>query len=89
MGDSRHPAKYQDLEDETVKNYDRGIDQSSRLTGSSFMSIFNLEEENPALRESYGGEFGQRCLLARRLVQSGVRFVEVSHNLNFMGLPEN
>ena len=37
-----------------------------------------------ALREEYGGKFGQRCLLARRLIQSGVRFVEVSHNLNFI-----
>jgi uncharacterized protein (DUF1501 family) len=36
------------------------------------------------LREAYGGEFGQRCLLARRLVESGVRFIEVSHNLNFL-----
>ena len=32
----------------------------------------------------YGGEFGQRCLLARRLVERGVRFVEVLHNLNFI-----
>ena len=48
------------------------------------MSVFDLEKEKSSLRESYGGEFGQRCLLARRLVQSGVRFVEVSHNLNFI-----
>jgi uncharacterized protein (DUF1501 family) len=32
----------------------------------------------------YGGEFGRRCLLARRLCERGVRFVEVSHNLNFL-----
>jgi arylsulfatase A-like enzyme len=36
------------------------------------------------LRAQYGGEFGQRCLLARRLVERGVRFIEVSHNLNFI-----
>ena len=36
------------------------------------------------MRQSYGGEFGQRCLLSRRLVERGVRFVEVSHNLNFL-----
>ena len=36
------------------------------------------------MRNTYGGEFGQRCLLSRRLVQSGVRFIEVSHNLNFI-----
>ena len=48
------------------------------------MDTFNLSRKKAELRESYGGEFGQRCLLARRLVQSGVRFVEVSHNLNFI-----
>ena len=30
------------------------------------------------------GDFGQRSLLAKRLVQSGMRFVEASHNLNFI-----
>ena len=70
--------------DEAVRNYDIGIETSMKLAGSSFMSTFNLNQEKTSLRESYGGEFGQRCLLARRLVQSGVRFVEVSHNLNFI-----
>ncbi|MFM7867289.1 MAG: DUF1501 domain-containing protein, partial [Planctomycetaceae bacterium] len=36
------------------------------------------------LRAAYGREFGQRCMLARRLVQSGVKFVEVAFNLNFI-----
>ena len=70
--------------DAAVQNYDAGIETSLRLAGSSFMDTFNLSREKAELRESYGGEFGQRCLLARRLVQSGVRFVEVSHNLNFI-----
>lgn len=70
--------------DAVVQNYDAGIETSLRLAGSSFMSAFELDREKADLRESYGGEFGQRCLLARRLVQSGVRFVEVSHNLNFI-----
>ncbi len=48
------------------------------------MRNFQLADEPATLRKNYGGEFGQRCLLARRLVQSGVRFVEVSHNLNFI-----
>jgi hypothetical protein len=55
-----------------------------RLAGPEFMRNFKLEEEPSTLRQAYGGEFGQRCLLARRLVQSGVRFIEVSHNLNFI-----
>jgi uncharacterized protein (DUF1501 family) len=54
-----------------------------RLSGPEFTSAFQLSEEKAGLRESYGGEFGQRCLLARRLVEKGVRFIEVSHNLNF------
>ncbi len=42
--------------------------------------VFNLDEESTAVREAYGAEsaFGQGCLQARRLVQAGVRFVEVS-----------
>src|SRR5206468_2014742 len=43
-----------------------------------------LKSEPATLRERYGDEFGQRCLLARRLVQAGSRFIEVSFNLNFV-----
>jgi hypothetical protein len=48
------------------------------------MSSFALDKEPSELRNRYGGEFGQRCLLARRLIERGVRFIEVSHNLNFL-----
>jgi uncharacterized protein (DUF1501 family) len=61
---------------------------------------FKLEEENDKLRERYGKNlFGQGCLLARRLVERGVPFVEVTlanapgapggwdtHNNNFDGV---
>lgn len=59
-------------------------DLAFRMAGPRFLSVFDLKREPARLREAYGGEFGQRCLLARRLVQSGVRFVEVSFNLNFL-----
>ena len=40
---------------------------------------FELEEEPDELRERYGKTtFGQSCLLARRLVQAGTRFVQVN-----------
>jgi len=71
-------------EDARLLDYDSAIDQSLRLSGPEFMSSFQLADEPGSLRSSYGGEFGQRCLLARRLVQRGVRFVEVAHNLNFL-----
>jgi hypothetical protein len=70
--------------DSLVKQYDTTIGEALRLAGPRFKRVFELNQEPANLRESYGGEFGQRCLLARRLVESGVRFIEVSHNLNFL-----
>lgn len=66
-----------------IAQYDDVISQSQALTEGSFREVFELDREPASLRESYGSEFGQRCLTARRLVQRGVRFVEVLHNLNF------
>ncbi len=54
-----------------------------KLAGPEFMGSFDLTQEPADLRENYGDEFGQRCLLARRLVERGCRFVEVSYDLNF------
>lgn len=73
-----------EVKDARLRDYEAAIDQSIRLSGPDFTRSFRLNEEKATLRESYGGEFGQRCLLARRLVESGVRFIEVSHNLNFI-----
>jgi hypothetical protein len=70
--------------DAFVKQYDATIGESLRLAGPNFKRIFQLDEEPGSLREAYGGEFGRRCLLSRRLVEAGVRFIEVSHNLNFL-----
>ncbi|MDO8541364.1 MAG: DUF1501 domain-containing protein [Opitutaceae bacterium] len=70
--------------DPRLADYEEAIDQSLKLSSPSFARTFRLEEEKAELRERYGGEFGQRCLLARRLVERGVRFIEVSHNLNFI-----
>jgi hypothetical protein len=67
-----------------VQAYDQAIAESLRLSGPQFLRAFRLEEESAFLRERFGGEFGQRCLLSRRLIERGVRFVEVSHNLNFI-----
>ncbi|TWT67444.1 DUF1501 domain-containing protein [Allorhodopirellula solitaria] len=67
-----------------IAEYDEVIQESWKLSGPHFGSVFQLDEEPDDLRNRYGGEFGQRCLLSRRLVERGVRFVEVSHNLNFL-----
>jgi hypothetical protein len=67
-----------------VAAYDQALAESLRLAGPRFTSLFDLATESAAVRQSFGGEFGQRLLLARRLTEAGVRFVEVSHNLNFL-----
>lgn len=68
----------------TPSEYQEAQADALRMAGPDFMRNFRLAEEPGTLRQRYGGEFGQRCLLARRLVQAGVRFIEVSHNLNFI-----
>ncbi len=70
--------------DDRLRDYDAAIEQSLKLSGPDFSRVFQLNEEPADLRTKYGGEFGQRCLLSRRLIQQGVRFIEVSHNLNFL-----
>ncbi len=70
--------------DSRESDYEEAIAQSLKLSGPEFNRVFQLDEEPADLRLAYGGEFGQRCLLSRRLVQKGVRFIEVSHNLNFL-----
>ena len=70
--------------DDALEEYDDALKESLRLSGPKFMQVFDLKSENADLRDTYGGEFGQRCLLARRLIQRGVRFIEVSHNMNFV-----
>ncbi|OYP28307.1 DUF1501 domain-containing protein [Rhodopirellula sp. MGV] len=67
-----------------INDYEQVIDQSLKLSGPEFNRVFELDREPNSLRDQYGGEFGQRCLLSRRLVEQGVRFIEVSHNLNFL-----
>jgi hypothetical protein len=70
--------------DKRIAEYSATSTEAFKLAGGKFLSAFDLKSEAHSLRQSYGGEFGQRCLLARRLTQEGVRFVEVSFNLNFL-----
>lgn len=78
------PLRGRAPEDPLLRDYEEAQREALRLAGPRFMRNFKLAEEPGSLRQRYGGEFGQRCLLARRLVQAGVRFIEVSHNLNFI-----
>jgi hypothetical protein len=52
--------------------------KASKMMTSSRLKAFTLEGESEKIRNEYGdSQFGQGCLVARRLVESGVPFVEV------------
>ena len=53
--------------------------KADELINSPKIDAFRLDEEPLAVQEAYGmNRFGQGCLMARRLVEAGVKFVEVS-----------
>ncbi|HEY1080828.1 MAG TPA: DUF1501 domain-containing protein, partial [Prosthecobacter sp.] len=78
------PLQERVAQEAALADYEAAQREALRLAGPEFMRNFKLEEESADLRSAYGSEFGQRCLLARRLIQDGVRFIEVSHNLGFV-----
>ena len=64
-----------------TRNLDTFYEKAFSLLGSDdTRRAFELNRESPALRARYGRtEFGQRCLLARRLAEAGVPMVNVSY----------
>jgi hypothetical protein len=69
-------AGAKDLADEHQGIYS----SATRLVQSTKLKAFDLAKEPEGLRKSYGnGGVGQGLLLARRLVEAGVPFVEVRH----------
>jgi uncharacterized protein DUF1501 len=62
----------------TISNYELAFRMQSEVP-----DLLDLEKETPATRAMYGldnpetEEFGKQCLLARRMVERGVRFVEL------------
>jgi hypothetical protein len=62
-----------------ARSHQTAYQQATRLMGTSAAKVFDLEREPARLRDAYGrNPFGQGCLLARRLIERGVAFVEVS-----------
>ncbi|MFO1052036.1 MAG: DUF1501 domain-containing protein [Planctomycetota bacterium] len=62
-----------------VQSYAEAYDQAVHLMRSSDLAAFDLAQEPDAIRDAYGRDsFGQGVLLARRLAEHGVRFIEVT-----------
>lgn len=79
-----------------VEAYAEMYDDALKLMRSRDLAAFEIDKESKSLREKYGANpFGQGCLLARRLVEHDVRFVEVTlgnwdtHTSNFERVEEN
>lgn len=81
--------RLRDLVDETVQNFeasdnakqlDSNFETAYRLmTSAQAREAFDLGKEPDHVRDRYGrNRFGQCCLLARRLVEAGVRFVTIN-----------
>jgi len=75
--------------DETVKHFEGSADADlldsnfqnayRLMTSKQAREAFDLSKEPKKIRERYGmTRFGQCCLLARRLIESGVRFVTIN-----------
>lgn len=88
IGRMRQRRQLQQLVDQQARLLDhsleaRGFDDYyekaiSMLTSERVRAAFDLESEPASLRDRYGRTtYGQGCLLARRLVEAGVKFVTV------------
>jgi hypothetical protein len=73
-----------------VENHQALYEGAAQLVRSPRLKAFDLSHEPDAVRDRYGrSAFGQGCLLARRLAETGVTFVEVesdgwdTHQNNF------
>tara|TARA_R110000850_G_scaffold112466_2_gene226389 strand:- start:772 stop:2067 length:1296 start_codon:yes stop_codon:yes gene_type:complete len=78
-----------------VRAYSEMYDDAVTLMQSADLAAFDLTKEDAKVRDAYGRtSFGQGCLLARRLVENDVRFVEVTlgswdtHTSNFVRTPQ-
>lgn len=64
-----------------TKEYSDVYDQALRMMSSEDLDVFDLNKEKQPVREAYGvNAFGSSCLLARRLVEKGIRFMSLTHN---------
>ncbi|MFN5869931.1 MAG: DUF1501 domain-containing protein [Akkermansiaceae bacterium] len=75
----KHSPRADELSDYHQESMLRSLDNAHRLLGSKEREAFDLTKEKKEVFDEYNtGRFGQGCLLARKLVENGARFVEVT-----------
>lgn len=79
IADKLNKKFHADYATQEVKGYAGLFDEAVKIMQSEDLEAFDLSDESDKTRNNYGRtNFGQGCLLARRLVEVGVRFVEVT-----------
>lgn len=78
LADALNKDFHQKYRSTEAKAYDELYNEAVRLMRSDDLKAFDIAREPQSSKDAYGGNsFGQGCLLARRLVEHGVRYVEV------------
>ena len=63
-----------------IEDYKQTYYDAIKLMHSEDLEVFDIKNENKSVFNMYGDEeFGQSCILARRLVEKGVRFISLAH----------
>ncbi len=61
-----------------VGDHQKQYEGTAKMILSPNMKAFDLNKESDSMREAYGKtQFGNSCLLARRLIEAGVTFIEI------------
>ncbi len=92
-GDGRSSSKSAGIATTAAGEHAKILNKTLELMTSKQMDAFKINSETAAVKEAYGATgFGRGCLMARRLVEAGVPFIEVdlggwdTHANNFTSL---
>lgn len=94
LADAMNKQFHTQITNPGIREHNSLYDDALRLMRCEDLKAFDVKKEPTEIAEMYGtSRFGQGCLLARRLVEHGVRFVQVTlggwdtHYDNFTAVP--
>jgi Protein of unknown function (DUF1501) len=94
LADSMNKQFHTQVTNAGIREHNSLYDDALRLMRCEDLKAFDVKKEPTEVQSAYGtSRFGQGCLLARRLVEHGVRFVQVTlggwdtHYDNFTAVP--
>ena len=94
LADSLNTQFHTQVNNQSIREHKGLYDDALRLMRCEDLKAFDVKKEPTEVQDAYGkSRFGQGCMLARRLVEHGVRYVQVSlggwdtHYDNFTAVP--